>query len=798
MSTSMEFQIPADQATEVDQWLESNTKNIELANIDRVTGRIYVHSQLDLDWCETAECADPEYFRKYFTKRLGKCEWQIFSGMEESDYALVADILCDLNEKFDVKYQFNIFGEDECKWYFNKEQQQRITNCGERLYVDLEGYKDEVEMLRRVKAISNFLSGKTWEELNGINLEPSESKERAVSLHVEFTKNNDNFYPTPKSLAERMLSKIDYGRNIKTVLEPSAGKGDLIKVMKEFTFTTSRGHGRSPFQHGNINIMAIEKDKELMANLMGKRIDVIDSDFLSYGGLEQFDLIVMNPPFDEGEKHLHKALDIMFTGQIVCLLNASTIKNPFSNERKRLVQRLKELKADIEYIPDAFNDIDSQRKTNVEVALIYINVEADVETNIFNGMREEEGVEVEEISENYEIKTFNQISNLVIQFNRERELVNNQIMDFYKNHKFVGKYLSLKVGPNDADDSWREETLTETMKRKLNQFNNLIKTRYWRDAINLEEIQARVTTANSKKIDSVIADFTKMEFTESNIRQLILNVIADYPRMIQESIQWMFDEMTRYALKDYRWSDECDKNIHYFNGWKTNKGYIVNEKVIIPSFHLNWDSSRYRVSDNQQRMIDDFTKVMSYFDGEISSNNAGATVNEAICVGQNTKINTKYFEISVYKKGTVHFKFKDKDLLRRFNIEACKGKEWLPMDYSEKPWESMDEEEKEVAESFEGSMKNYTPIYDGILRLGQAPLLNLLPQKPETSIIKDDEVATVEQIDVVEVMELVEEVKAEQFVEIEPISEVTTIDAPAKEANIVRGQQSLFEDENVA
>jgi len=788
----MEFQIPADQATEVNQWLESNTKNIELASIDRVTGRIYVHSQLDLDWCETAECADPEYFRKYFTKRLGKCEWQIFSGMEESDYALVADILCDLNEKFDVKYRFNIFGEDECKWYFNKEQQQRITNCGERLYVDLEGYKDEVEMLRRVKAISNFLSGKTWEELNGINLEPSESKERAVSLHVEFTKNNENFYPTPKSLAELMLSKINYNRTIKTVLEPSAGKGDLIEAMKEFGFTTSRGHGRNPFAQGHINIMAIEKDKELMANLMGKRIDVIDSDFLSYNGLEQFDLIVMNPPFDEGEKHLHKALDIMFTGQIVCLLNANTIKNPFSNERKRLIQRLKELKADIEYIPDAFNDIDSQRKTNVETALIYINIQADVETNIFSGMREEGDAKVEEISENFEIATFDQIANLVLQFNRERELVNNQIMDFYKNHRYVGKYLSLKVGPNEDDKySHKDETLTETMKRKLNEFNSLIKTRYWRAAINLEEIQVRVTTANSRKIDSQIADFSKMEFTESNIRQLILNVIADYPRMIQESIQWMFNEMTKYALKDYRWSNECDKNIHYFNGWKTNKGYIVNEKVIIPSFHVNWDSSRYMVSDTQQMMLNDFTKIMSYFDGNISSNSAGRIVNEAICAGQNTKIDTKYFEINVYKKGTIHFKFKDKELLRRFNIEACKGKEWLPMDYSEKPWESMDEEEKVVAESFEGSIKNYTPIYDGILRLGQTPLSHLLPSKPE-AIVTNDEIVVQEQC-VVEVMKEIDNDKAERSVETKSVDEVI-INASIKEVNTQRPQLSLFDE----
>ena len=40
----------------------------------------------------------------------------------------------------------------------------------------------------------------------------------------------------------------------------------------------------------------------------------------------------MNPPFSEGDKHLLKAINIMKNGgQIVCILNAETIKNPYSN-----------------------------------------------------------------------------------------------------------------------------------------------------------------------------------------------------------------------------------------------------------------------------------------------------------------------------------------------------------------------------------------------------------------------------------------------------------------------------------
>ena len=41
-----------------------------------------------------------------------------------------------------------------------------------------------------------------------------------------------DFYPTPKELGKKMLQGIDLGF-ISTVLEPSAGKGDLIRCLAE-------------------------------------------------------------------------------------------------------------------------------------------------------------------------------------------------------------------------------------------------------------------------------------------------------------------------------------------------------------------------------------------------------------------------------------------------------------------------------------------------------------------------------------------------------------------------------------
>ena len=49
------------------------------------------------------------------------------------------------------------------------------------------------------------------------------------------------FYPTPPKVAEKLLDGIDWDY-IHDVLEPSAGKGNLVKaVAKRFTRASARG-----------------------------------------------------------------------------------------------------------------------------------------------------------------------------------------------------------------------------------------------------------------------------------------------------------------------------------------------------------------------------------------------------------------------------------------------------------------------------------------------------------------------------------------------------------------------------
>jgi hypothetical protein len=746
MSTTLRIELKdksLENAENADIFLDDLEASKKLTSKEGV-GRLYFVSQADLNWCDTDECNNKEYFLEYYTKRIGICEYQFLSIHEETEFALIAESIIELSNNFEIEINYDSTIFDEDSWYFTEEQQRAVTRKGELLSYSQEDNKNK----RKIeKYINMVLLEKTFEEINQIDQTPSASKTVAVFMNTQ--KENKNFYPTPKSLIERMLSKVDYDREIENILEPSAGKGDIIAEFDEFkdgvTKTGASFSGRYDYERQplkNKNVLAIEKDVELQATLKGKGITVIDSDFLTYNGLEQFDLIVMNPPFDMGATHLHKAMDILFSGQIVCLLNAETIKNPYSNERKDLVKRLKEVDAEIEYIEDAFTESESDRKTGVETALVYINIVKTVESEYFTNMSEDKNSFDEKVFDAQDVAKQNKIGNLVIEYNLEKEMIINQLMAFYKNYNKVSKYLKLTVAGNKDDEDNKSSSrksgasLTKLMQAKVNSFSKQIKKDYWMRAMDLDEIKKKLTSANRNFVMGQLSLAAQMEFTEQNVYQFILNIIDKFPELIQGAIEHIFDEFTSYAVAENRYNRaEYINNIHYYSGWKTNNAYKVNKKVIQPFYRSDFDwEYNYSISSAQEQFLWDLDMVMSYFMVDVDGIQSAVAVNDALRSGQNKKIDTKYFFISIFKKGTMHIEFKDMDLLRRFNIEACRGKGFLPHDYSTKPFSDLSKEEVDLVHEFE-SKKDYKQM-DSALQIGMNPmeefLLELKPKGKET------------------------------------------------------------------
>ena len=186
------------------------------------------------------------------------------------------------------------------------------------------------------------------------------------------------FYPTPKELLDKITEGINW-EQLQSVLEPSAGKGDIADYVKQ--------KYKKETWNRDLDIDCIEIDDTLCQTLKGKELRVVHNDFLTFNTFKHYDLIIMNPPFSDGAKHLLHALYLQRDNfGIVCILNEETIRNPYTNERKDLVNRLEKMNAEIEYMEGQF--LSSERPTGVEIAVIKIFVpEEKKESYIFEDLK---------------------------------------------------------------------------------------------------------------------------------------------------------------------------------------------------------------------------------------------------------------------------------------------------------------------------------------------------------------------------------------------------------------------------
>ena len=217
--------------------------------------------------------------------------------------------------------------------------------------------------------------------------------------------NNKNFYPTPIALATKLIDGLDFNRS--TVLEPSAGKGDIARMIKNQSRTAT------------IHLIEIEPELQQIAKQYGT---IVDNDFLEFNPDCPYDFIIMNPPFDNGDKHLLHAIEISDDQNttIRCILNAETIRNPYSQSRKQLVNLLEHHQANIEYIQNGFSD--AERTTNVEVAMISITLKKQSTNDYFsNATLDKDSDYFGELNEQ-SLQTPDRLNNIVQDFKRAQKL----------------------------------------------------------------------------------------------------------------------------------------------------------------------------------------------------------------------------------------------------------------------------------------------------------------------------------------------------------------------------------------
>ncbi len=114
-------------------------------------------------------------------------------------------------------------------------------------------------------------------------------------------------FPTPPEIAAEMVKEaaIETGHRI---LEPSAGTGNLLKALTE--------NDSVPPIRPDGSVVAVEIQQSLIPFLTPWADEVRCTDFLECEDLGQFDRVLMNPPFHNGEdiKHIKHALKLLKPG----------------------------------------------------------------------------------------------------------------------------------------------------------------------------------------------------------------------------------------------------------------------------------------------------------------------------------------------------------------------------------------------------------------------------------------------------------------------------------------------------
>jgi hypothetical protein len=269
--------------------------------------------------------------------------------------------------------------------------------------------------------------------------------------------------------------------------------------------------------------------------------------------------------------------------------------------------------------------------------------------------------------------------------------------------------LNILKEPEDNREDYRSPIL-ELRTRKGNKHNLIndfvkdVRTKYWAFLFKSNSFVGKLTTNLQGYYHNRINEMTDYEFSIYNILTVKEDIERNIVKGVEETILDLFDEFS----EKHSFLDETSKNVHYYNGWKTNKAHKINSKIIIPFYEY-----RCSYSDTYKKM-EDITKVFDYLDmGQTSYPYSIRDTIEYNFKGSKTRnIELKYFDVTFFKKGTCHIKFKNLELLEKFNLYGSQRKGWLPPHYGKKPYQDMNKEEKDIVQEFSGSVLNYNKIYN--------------------------------------------------------------------------------------
>lgn len=535
-----------------------------------------------------------------------------------------------------------------------------------------------------------------------------------------------DFFPTPENVIFEMLQGVEIEN--KTILEPSAGKGDIIDYCNE------NGAKEVLFCELNDDLQQITKHKARF----------LTADFLELdpAQISHIDLIIMNPPFSADEKHILHAFNIAPAGcKIIALANSQTLKNTYTSVRKEL-KNIVEAYGSAKSLGAAF--INAERSTAAEIELIKIQKPGGDYSQEFEGFFMDDQPEAEGVG----IMPFNVVRDLVNRYTAALKIFDKQLEEAEKMQSLTAGYFSVKIGLSFTNND-------KPVKRL--EFKKEMQKSGWNYIFKKLDMQKYTTAGLRDDINKFVETQHEIPFTMQNIYKMLEIVVGTTGQRMDKAILEAFDKVTKHY----------HENRYNVEGWKTNSHYLLNRRFIMPGMiETRFGGGMQSRYDGNAEKIEDLVKALCFMTGrdygkEIALYNYtrykfrlkdaegnyifAGEYNYPVVSDRLEEINREaakypgsvvddqqlkfgewfewsFFKIRGYKKGTMHIEFKSVELWEKFNQHVAKLKGY-PL--YEKAYRKPEKEKsgptrpeaKKRPENAQKTASDYQPVILGTFKL---------------------------------------------------------------------------------
>ena len=489
-----------------------------------------------------------------------------------------------------------------------------------------------------------------------------------------FTDNPD-FYPTPVSVIEQMMMGEDFIG--KTILEPSAGKGNIVDWLK--------GHGAG-------QVIACENDPNNLRLLSGK-CDILAEDFLTVTSenVSHIDMIIMNPPFSNGAEHILHAFEIAPPGcTVVSLCNESNLDRYTYSKREKKLSETIEMYGKWESLGNCFSR--AERRTDVRVALVKLYKDGD-------GASEFDGY----FFDQYDSDAMGGGQEGLMQYNFVRDIVNRYVSAV----KMFDDVMAMSNKINETADFFDFKTVVdektgEVKQVKHQQYKKELQKHYWHIIFEKLNMEKYATKELREQINKFIESQKCVPFTMKNIYKVVDMVIQTNGQRMLKTLVEAFDLICSFSAENSTAGET----------WKTNANYMVNKRFIVPNICSGYDWYDHKpkpfveLSDYGRNQMDDVCKALCNMTGE-NYDEVGSLFDAVNYPRYSSNLNPGkewaewfewgFFRCRGYKKGTMHFEFLDEDVWYKFNAEVAKVKGWNLPKKTQKERKKPERKKKETA-----------------------------------------------------------------------------------------------------